>query len=213
MISSVLFDLDGTLIDSNASHDFAFRSTLYDISYEAFQNFNYDSVKGMSTKQAFVKMLPFENQDTINKCIKYKQDLYIQLIEGSEIDLYYGCLELLNFLKSMNIRIYLVTGSSKKSVEMIINTYTLNFDGIICASDFCKGKPDPEPYLTCLNKFNINTYEALAIEDSISGVYSGLRAKLKTFGVHNHEIKDLSSLWFSDLYELTTYFQATLSKV
>lgn len=213
MISSILFDLDGTLIDSNSFHDHAFKKTLHKISPNELEFFFYDSIRGMSTRDAFCKLLPDANEDVINSCIKYKQDIYIQSINDMKINLYYGSEILFNFLKEFNIKAYLVTGSSRRSVESIINAYNLKFDGIICSTDFHKGKPDPEPYLTCLRKFNLNASETIAIEDSLSGITSGLDAGLKTFGVHNKTIKNLCTHWFPDLVELHSYFKATLPVV
>jgi beta-phosphoglucomutase len=213
MISSILFDLDGTLIDSNSCHDHAFRQTLLKISPNEFEFFFYDSIKGMSTRDAFCKLLPYANADIINSCIKYKQDIYVQSIKDKKINIYYGSEILLNLLKEFNIKTYLVTGSSRRSVDSIINTYNLKFDGIICSTDFHKGKPNPEPYLTCLRKFHLNVYEAIAIEDSLSGITSGLDAGLKTFGVHNNSIKNLCTLWFPDLVELTSYFKVNLPEL
>jgi HAD superfamily hydrolase (TIGR01509 family) len=210
MITAILFDLDGTLIDSNASHDFAFRKTLLDMNLKLSEIFFYNSIKGMSTRDAFTKLLPYADENVINSCIRYKQDIYIQSINDRQINVYSGGEELLQCLKKFNIKTYLVTGSSKRSVESIINTYNLKFDGIICATDFLKGKPDPEPYSTCLRHFNLKISESIAIEDSISGINSGLSAGLKTFGVHNSSIKNLCTLWFPDLIELHSYFQTTL---
>ena len=210
MITSILFDLDGTLIDSNLWHDLAFRQTLLETNPEVLKKFMYDSIKGMSTEEAFALLMPHTDKCIINNCIRYKQDFYFKLLNDGKVQIYKGAIELLKFLKDINIKIFLVTGSSKRSVNLILDTYNLKFDGIICSSDFNESKPNPEPYLICLSRYCINISEAIVIEDSESGIVSGLDAGLKTFGVHNSSIKNLCTLWFPDLVELTSYFKTNL---
>jgi len=65
-----------------------------------------------------------------------------------------------------------VSGSTRDSVEISLRTLGLldRFDAFICAGDYAKGKPDPEPFLTAALRLGVKPEECLVFEDAEVGV-------------------------------------------
>lgn len=186
---AVIFDMDGVIIDSEP----LWRKAMI----RAFTDFN----------------VPFTEDDCrrttgmrLNEVIKYWQKLYpteikeadavnhsilnylINLInqEGKAMP---GLNELLDHLKSKNLKIGLSTSSDHVLIETILNKLEIRdyFDEIISAQHLKYGKPHPEVYLTCAEKLNIHPMDCLVIEDSINGIISGKAAQMNVIAIPDAE--------------------------
>ncbi len=173
-----LFDLDGVLIDSEPLHGQAWKETaaLFDL------NLTYSQLKLLRGRRRIdcanelvkliSKTVKIEDVLEIHKPISRRLILSAQAMSGSE--------SLIKRCHKQNIPMALVTSSSSESLKLktanhewmnLFSTRVLGDDNLLN-----KGKPAPDPYLLAAEKLNIAPENCWAVEDSISGVTSALKA-------------------------------------
>jgi len=173
-----LFDLDGVLIDSEPLHGQAWKETaaLFDL------NLTYSQLKLLRGRRRIdcanelvkliSKTVKIEEVLKIHKPISRRLILSAQAMSGSE--------SLIKRCHKQNIPMALVTSSSSESLKLktanhewmnLFSTRVLGDDNLLD-----KGKPAPDPYLLAAEKLNIAPENCWAVEDSISGVTSALKA-------------------------------------
>ena len=173
-----LFDLDGVLIDSEPLHGQAWKetATFFDL------NLTYDQLKllrgrrRMDCAKELVKLIPKEvkPEDLLihHKPISKRLILTAQAMPGGE--------SLVKRCYKENIPMALVTSSSSESLQIKTAPHKwMNLFSIKVLGDeklLDKGKPAPDPYLLAAKKLNIAPQECWAVEDSISGVSSAMKA-------------------------------------
>ena len=199
---NLLFDFDGTLFDTDSAHELAFQKT-----FETFslgQCPPYESLKGIKTKDVFANYS--DDEDMVKKLASYKSQTYQADLNAIKALVDF---DLIRNLKSAGNRVFIVTGGSRLSIDLLLNVHQIAgyFDGIIAADDYKKSKPDPEPFLMCIEKFNISGL-VHGIEDSIQGIESLKNAGILAVGVHNPLIAKKSDLYFPEIDEYLKYLIA-----
>jgi HAD superfamily hydrolase (TIGR01509 family) len=180
---SLLFDLDGTLVASDALHHKAFGEILreggVDVDDAYYRNHIAGRPNSIILEEAFPSASPQRLIDLANR----KEQLYRSSL--ATIKVVKGAHELLAWAKSEDIRCALVTTSPRASVEVVLNVTGLirHFDLLIVGDEVERGKPDPLPYVTALLKFGIDPDVAVAFEDSPSGIASAVGAGIPTVGM------------------------------
>ncbi len=173
-----LFDLDGVLIDSEPLHGQAWKETaaLFDL------NLTYGQLKLLKGRRRIdcanelVKLIPQEvkTEELLNlhKPISRKLILNAQAMPGSE--------SLIKNCHKNDIPMALVTSSSFESCQIKTAPHKwMNLFSVKVLGDdklLGKGKPAPDPYLLAAEKLNFAPQECWAVEDSIAGVSSALKA-------------------------------------
>ena len=173
-----LFDLDGVLIDSEPLHGQAWKETamLFDL------NLTYSQLKLLRGRRRIdcanelVELIPktVKTEDVlkIHKPISSRLMLTAKAMPGSE--------SLIKRCHQNNIPMALVTSSSAESLKIKTARHQwMNLFSIQVLGDdklLTKGKPAPDPYLLAAEKLNIAPQECWAVEDSIAGVSSALKA-------------------------------------
>jgi len=199
---NLLFDFDGTLFDTDSAHELAFQKTF--ATFSLGQCPPYESLKGIKTKDVFANYS--DDEDMVKKLASYKSQTYQADLNAIKALVDF---ELIRYLKSAGNRVFIVTGGSRLSIDLLLNMHQIAgfFDGIIAANDYTKSKPDPEPFLTCISKFNISGLTH-GIEDSMQGIESLKNAGIFAVGVHNPLIAKKSDLYFPEINEYLTYLIA-----
>jgi HAD superfamily hydrolase (TIGR01509 family) len=182
----LLFDLDGTLIDSVPAHTRAFVAALERVRPDLAGRFGYADVAGLTTRDAFT-FLGLEPGPELDALVLRKQQLYREAFGRGEVQLFPGAEELLQRLHREGRRLYLVTGASRLSVERILEATQLAplFSGVVTAEDVPRGKPAPDPYLHVLDRHQLRADDSLAIEDGAAGVESARAAGLEVVLLHS----------------------------
>ena len=178
---NLLFDLDGTLVNSTPAHARAFIDTLKDLHHELAKKFNYSDYAGRPTREVF-KAIGFVQDVQLDEMTERKQQFYREAVDLGEVEVFPGALDLLAQLRKADRLLYLVTSASQDSTQRILNVSGLDFyfQGITTAQDTPVGKPAPDPYLHTLARYKLNPADCLVIEDSESGVKSARCAGLDT---------------------------------
>jgi len=186
---AVIFDMDGVIIDSEPLWRKAMIRAFNDFKVP-FTEDDCRITTGMRLNEVikyWQKLYPTEikEPDAVNHSIlNYLINLINQ--EGKAMP---GLNELLDHLKSRNMKIGLSTSSDHILIETILNKLEIRhyFDEIISAQHLTYGKPHPEVYLTCAHKLNIHPMDCLVIEDSINGIISGKAAQMNVIAIPDAE--------------------------
>ncbi len=170
---NLLFDLDGTLVNTDFIYLDVWKDLLniYNISInkEFFNNF----IKGKSDVTFLNYLLPQLTNENIQKISIQKDTLFIEkLTNYKEKILLDGVLDF--FEKNKDRQIAIVTSCNKSAAEFILKKTKLDkyVDLLIASEDCCKHKPHPEPYLNAIKKLNLKKEECIIFEDSYSGYCS-----------------------------------------
>lgn len=183
MPRAVLWDMDGTLVDTEP-YWMAVETKLVEkhggvwTHEEALQlvgNGLHDSARIL--QQAGVEM----EADAI---VDHLTDSVRELLATEGVPFRPGARELLRDLRDAGIPTVLVTMSLRRMAQSVVDLIDFDaFDGIIAGDDVTHPKPHPEPYLRGAELLGVDIADVVAIEDSPTGVRSGVAAGAVTLGV------------------------------
>ncbi len=197
-----LFDLDGTLLDSSALHEKAFREVLSDYAPSLLNSFDYESLKGVSTSESF-RALGIADAREIETLSCEKQRRYRDAVLSGELRLMPGAPEILVLLQNRRKRLFAVTGGSRESVNAALDATGIHafFEGVITSDDVSRGKPAPDGFLLCLKRSGIPAAQAVGIEDSVNGLAACRAAGLDVVLVNHPVLQDTVQPAFPSLVE------------
>lgn len=182
-INTILFDLDGTLIDSNELIIDTFKKTFEQhLPERIFTRAELVEMVGPPLTETF-KIIS-EDPDIIEEIINTYRKFYGKN-EFDFVKLYPNVLEVLEILKNKSINLGIVTTKYARSALPAIKYFGL--DKFIDAYSFLDNvknhKPHEEPVLYALNQFK-NVEEAIMVGDNSSDILSGINAGIKTCAVN-----------------------------
>ena len=190
MIKAVLFDMDGTLIDTEKYYRICWPKAMAHFGYEMSDE---QALSMRSLGQPFApthlkEMFADENLD-YPAIRAYRKELMEEYLAKNGIEIKRGAVELLNFLKEKKIRRAVATATDMERTERYLKQIGLYpyFDEIISASMVKLGKPRPDVYLYVCEKIGRKPEECMAVEDSPNGVNAAYQA-----GCHVTMVPDLT---------------------
>jgi beta-phosphoglucomutase len=183
-MKALLFDLDGTLVDTEKLDDMAMWKILKKIGISSNKKFIGCTLKEYIQGITKDKSL----QERIKK--EFTRE-YEFILKSTELKLNHKLLSLLK--KSYNLKIALVTSNNRRLTRIILTKLGLEsfFDIIITTEDVRKNKPHPEPYLKAMEKLGVNPADCIAFEDSKEGIKSAIAAGIdyKKIKLNGRKIK------------------------
>ena len=160
----IIFDIDGTLIDTEEAILQSLQDTVREILHEDIEKcdlkFALGIPGGIALRKLGITDIERANDRWNEHLLKYK----------SRIRLFDGIPELLDSLKMNGYKLGIVTSKTRNeytadfAVPFALSDY---FSTVICVEDASRSKPFPEPLLTCLNTAHINAEDALYIGDTL----------------------------------------------
>lgn len=203
MTEAVIFDLDGSMVDSM----WIWR----DIDIEYLGKFGISlpenlqaCIEGMSFGEtaAYFKNR-FELPDTIEE-IKADWNRMARDKYALEVPVKEGVTELLEYCKAHGIKAGIATSNSRELVETLVRAHHLEscFDCIMTACDVPRGKPAPDIYLAVAGELGVSPENCLVFEDIIPGIQAGLSAGMKVCAVYDRysEHQDEEKRRMADYY-------------
>lgn len=198
-IAAALFDMDGTLIDSKGTVEYAWCSVAHDYGIEVSQSQIDEHIHGRSGHYTLNYL--FGHLDSAER-ERARQRVYA-VEETAESDLIPGAISVLDYLSRHSIKIALVTAGWSERIEFIFSLHRLHkyFDVIISRHDVIHGKPNPEGYLLAAKKLGVDIKDCLVFEDSYSGLVAGIVSGACCVAIGDPErvfVKELSVQRFRD---------------
>ncbi|MBR1388854.1 MAG: HAD-IA family hydrolase [Prevotella sp.] len=186
---AVLFDMDGVLYDSMPNHAIAWQRSMAEFGIEMTASDAYatEGARGVDTIRMMVKRQQGRDIDEAEaqKMYDVKTRIFHDLPETPVMK---GIPELMAQLKADGISCGVVTGSGQRPlINRILKDFGEFVDEthITTAYDVRRGKPNPDPYLTGLQKAgNLNPWEAVVVENAPLGIQAGAAARIFTIGVN-----------------------------
>jgi HAD superfamily hydrolase (TIGR01509 family) len=171
--AAVLFDMDGTLVDSEkvwdvALNELAVREAGRHLSTRARQEMIGSSM--VTSMRIMRDDLGLDREPDQDWLIERVFELFARGLVWRP-----GALELLRAVRAQGLRTALVTSTGRKLVEVALETLGReNFDVIVCGDEVAVPKPDPTPYRLAAELLEVPVAECVAIEDSPTGVASAV---------------------------------------
>ena len=192
MIKGVIFDMDGTIVDSLPFHHKAWRIFFQENKVEDFSK-KLKRYKGGGTLDLMRAIYgDIYSIADLKKMSDDKEIIFRKIYKGNikPID---GFLEFILYLKSKKIQLGLASNAIKKNVTLTLNELGIHdlFDSIICGDEVNFGKPNPEMFDKTINRFNLKKDNCIIFEDSIEGVGAAVNAGISVIGVTSSSSSDV----------------------
>lgn len=180
MTKALLFDFDGTLLDTNELIIQTFMHVLnkrFPGQYEP-----KDCVKfiGPSLTETFTDIAPNEVEELIKEYREWNHTHHDELVKEYE-----GVVETLEKLKEMGLRLVIVSTKRRETIARGLDIMGVAhlFEFVIGIDDVTHVKPDPEPILLAIKKLGVAKEEAIMIGDNSHDILGGKNAGVRTAGV------------------------------
>ncbi len=179
----LLFDLDGTLVDTDPLHFAAFREFLGEHGRQIEVDDFHNIIMGNPNARIMSHYFPNEPVDTHRQFADEKEALFRSMVRELEPTLGLGAL--LDWAGTHGCPFAIVTNAPRRNAELMLSALGLaeRFDHLIIAEELAHGKPHPLPYLTGLERLGGLAAHAIAFEDSVSGVKAAVAAGIHTVAI------------------------------
>ena len=193
MITTLIFDLDGVIVDTAKYHYLAWKRLTEELGLH-FDLRDNELLKGVSRRRSFEIILGLNGRrmddEEIDRICAVKNGYYLEYIHTlKKEDILPGVEDFLKKAHEKNYRIAL--GSASKNSRLILEKLGLTdrFDAIIDGTKVTNAKPDPEVFLKGCEELNTRPQESVVFEDSVAGIYAAHNGGMKAVGVSNSEVK------------------------
>lgn len=194
MLEALLFDLDGTLAETDSVHFPAWAEILRPHGYEVDWAFYQKNISGRLNPDIVAEFLPQLPEEEGQRIIEEKEADFRRRTAG--LDPLPGLREFVARAREAGLRTALVTNAPRENTLAVLRALDLDniFDPIVLAEDVGAGKPDPAPYRAALESLGLAPEQALAFEDSPSGITAAVKAGIPTVGIAStHDPESLRS--------------------
>ena len=213
-IKAVLFDLDGTLTDTEKFYQTAWPDALGHFGYEMTPEKPLE-LRSLGRPFVLEKFREWYGEDFDYWAVReYRKGLIEEILRKYGIPLKPGAKEILAWLKEHGVFVALVTANDKERAERYLKKIGLfnYFNAVVCADMVEKGKPAPDIYAYACKTLNIAPKETFAIEDSPNGCRSAYGAGCNVIMIPDltepdEELKKMLYARLDSLMDIKTLFE------
>ncbi|MCC6197107.1 MAG: HAD-IA family hydrolase [Burkholderiales bacterium] len=177
--AGLLFDLDGTLAQTEHLHHAAFNALLAAYGRSLDHPTFLRHVSGRSNEDITAYLFPDLGSAERERLAQDKERWFRELAAAG-VDATPGAVELLAWARGKGIATGLVTNAPRENAELMVAVmgFTRDFDVIVSAAELPRSKPFPDPYLAALRALSLDPARTLAVEDSAPGIAAARAASL-----------------------------------
>lgn len=211
MIQTVIFDMDGVIVDTEPVHHYAYNQHFKQLNIEVSPEM-YASFTGNSTKNTYEKLKAnFEITDSIPDLVEAKRNLFNDAFDSKEdLCLIDGVEDLIKELHSNGMQLILASSSANVTIDRVFTRFGLHkyFTHLVSGEDFPNSKPHPAIFEHAAKLSGNSVDHCVVIEDSTNGIlaakaagiycvgYDSFNTKLQDYSKADRVIKDFSELNF-----------------
>ncbi|MEK4404771.1 pyrophosphatase PpaX [Sporosarcina sp. FSL K6-6792] len=179
-ITTLLFDFDGTLLDTNELIIQTFQYVLGNHYPGKYERIDILPFLGPTLYESFDSVEPEKTEQLIEEYRAWNKSMHDEL--SIEFD---GVSETMRLLKAAGMKMAIVSTKRKDMIMRGLELLDVEgvFDEVIAMDDVTKTKPDPEPILLALERLGATADEALMIGDNYHDIVGGQNAGVRTAGV------------------------------
>lgn len=217
MIQTVIFDMDGVIVDTEPIHEYAYQQHFAALNI-AIPREMYAAFTGNSTKNIYEGLKDqFKLSEDIPTLVNTKRQLFNDAFDHKE-DLYLldGVGDLIKDLHQNGMQLILASSSANVTIERIFNRFNLHqyFSYKISGEDFPKSKPHPAIFEHAASLSIGSKDNCIVIEDSTNGIraanaagiycvgYNSVNSKLQDLSLANMVIQHFSELNFQKIRDI-----------
>lgn len=178
IFKAVLFDMDGTLIDTEKYYRIFWPKAMAEFGYHMTEE-QVLSMRSLGRPFAPERLKKWFGEDLDYYAIRARRtEMMEECLDREGIQLKPGAMEILQFLKKKKIPTAVVTATAPDRTEKYLNATGIRpyFTKVICATQVKEGKPSPDIYQFACEEMKLEPRRCLAVEDSPNGVLSAYRA-------------------------------------
>ncbi|SHE80088.1 haloacid dehalogenase superfamily, subfamily IA, variant 3 with third motif having DD or ED [Microbulbifer donghaiensis] len=187
-IKAILFDHDGTLVDSDPAHFRIWRQVLAKHGVDLSEQQYIDHYAGLPTRANAQDMIArFAIRCTVEVLTREKTIATDDYLTRSAFPPMPDALETVRHFHALGLRLAIVTGSGREVVAATTRTYRLQplFDTLVSSDNVERNKPHPDGYLLATQRLRLSPQECLAIEDTEHGLKAAAAAGIPCLAVPN----------------------------
>ena len=185
MPGAVLWDMDGTLVDSEEYHWYSWRDSM--------------ALEGITiTHDQFIRTFGQRNDSILPKWLgdgatadrivrigDAKEELYRKLVREGDLKPLPGVMEWIQRLHDQGWVQAIASSAPRANIDAVLEVIGLagQFQAAVSAEDVTAGKPDPQVFLTAASRLNMPPARCIVVEDAIPGVEAAHRAGMRCIGV------------------------------
>ncbi len=182
MIKAIIFDMDGTIVDTEPVQFEAFKEIVAEIDIELTKE-RFKSMMGVSTKQNMINLLKENNLDTepfVEELVNKKEIIYLEKVKD-KIKPKSCAVEKIKELKQQGYKIAIASSSIMQEINLISKSLNIRkfIDAYVGGDSMEKSKPAPDIFLKAAELMNVKPNECIVIEDSSTGYEAALNADMK----------------------------------
>lgn len=193
MLKTVIFDMDGVIVDTEPVHHYAYHQLFDQLGITVTPEM-YASFTGNSTKNIFQKLkTKFELSQSVEELVQAKRDLFNAAFDHKEdLTLLDGVEHLIKELKANDIQLILASSSAKVTIQRVFNRFQLfpYFTHIVSGEDFPQSKPHPAIFQEAVRLSQHQAHECIVIEDSTNGIAAAKGAAVFCIGYDSFHSKN-----------------------
>lgn len=183
----VIFDLDGTLLDTLPDISYYVNQTLVKFGYPTHEDDKIMQFIGNGARNLIKNALPNgTSEKVVDQCLEYYNNVYTQS-NSPRTRLFDGVKQVVSSLKAGGYYTAILTNKPQMTTDVIYERYMLNMkiDKVVGQRDGIKIKPDPQTTLQILKEFNVSKQNAYLVGDGETDVLTAINAG----------INGISALW------------------
>ena len=186
MKKGIIFDMDGTIVDSLPYHYKAWEIFFKENKVENFTE-KLKDYKGGGTLDLLTTVLGNDySKKELKSMVDDKEIIFRNIYKNNVIPIE-GFIQMLESIKSQKILVGLASNAIRKNVKMILNELKIynEFESIICGDEVENGKPNPEMFNRTAARFKLDKKDCLIFEDSIEGLQGAVNSGIDAVGVRS----------------------------
>lgn len=185
MTGAVLWDLDGTLLDSEEYHWLSWRQTMAELGHPIARD-QFLATFGLRNDEILPLWLGADaTQEEIGRVSREKESLYRKLLREGGVAPLAGAAEWVRRLQGEGWLQAIASSAPRANVDVVLEVLGMAsfFQAVVSAEDVTAGKPDPQVFLTAAARLNVAAQACIVVEDSPAGIEAARRAGMHSIGV------------------------------
>ena len=185
-IDTIIFDMDGVIVDSEPRHEQAFREIFHELGYGESHGIEFSKYLGRSDRALWLDFIALHKpKHTLDYLTDWKQRRFLEIIEAEQ-PIFETLPELVERLHE-RYKLGLASGSLHPVIDAVLAMKNLrqHFTAIVSVQDVAHGKPAPDIFLHAAELLESNPARCCVIEDSEAGVQAALAAGMRVIAITN----------------------------